>query len=274
MDLDLLALNLTGERLYANNKYKNVLSALVKFPYSFFVSAVIAAPGVGETIYYYHNDHLGTPQVLTDDQGQVVWRGDYKPFGEVDVVVEQVRNDCRFPGQYYDQETSLHYNYFRNYHPGIGRYAETDPFGVYGLLVAKDPNVFAEAAINPYGYVQSNPIKALSPFGSPVAADVLPQPLPWVPPPWTWPAIGSMIAPWIGPAIVGGAVITGVILLTPSEIAEDECEDFDLHKHCVRLFVLCDEQQWKGDCGQCLLYCKTQGEWDYLNCPPGSSRWE
>jgi len=33
-------------------------------------------------VYYYHNDHLGTPQVMTDEMGQVVWKADYKPFGE------------------------------------------------------------------------------------------------------------------------------------------------------------------------------------------------
>ncbi len=36
-----------------------------------------------ENIYYYHNDHLGTPRVLTDDQGAVVGDVDYKPFGEI-----------------------------------------------------------------------------------------------------------------------------------------------------------------------------------------------
>ena len=99
IDLDLMGLGLTGGRLYAHNKPKNVLLALLGFPYRLFVSSVIAAPGVSETIYYYHNDHLGTPQVLTDDQGQVVWKGDYRPFGGVDVVVEEIKNNFRFPGQ-------------------------------------------------------------------------------------------------------------------------------------------------------------------------------
>ena len=38
-----------------------------------------------EVIYYFHNDHLGTPQLMTDDQGVVVWKATYKPFGEVEV---------------------------------------------------------------------------------------------------------------------------------------------------------------------------------------------
>jgi len=39
-----------------------------------------------ERIYYYHNDHLGTPQVMTDESGQVVWKADYEPFGKATVT--------------------------------------------------------------------------------------------------------------------------------------------------------------------------------------------
>lgn len=39
-----------------------------------------------------------------------------------------------FPGQYYDSETGLHYNYFRTYDPEIGRYRESDPIGQFGGL--------------------------------------------------------------------------------------------------------------------------------------------
>jgi hypothetical protein len=51
-----------------------------------------------------HNDHLGTPQKLTDSNGTVVWAADYKPFGEATIT-----NNLRFPGQYYDAETGLNY---------------------------------------------------------------------------------------------------------------------------------------------------------------------
>lgn len=71
--------------------------------------------------------------------------------------------DLRFPGQYYDQETGLHYNYFRDYHPGIGRYVEPDPIGLDG-------------GINLYAYVGSSPIRSsdrsglLGPFAGAIAA--------------------------------------------------------------------------------------------------------
>ncbi|WP_082411366.1 RHS repeat-associated core domain-containing protein [Methylogaea oryzae] len=38
----------------------------------------------------------------------------------------------RLPGQYYDRETGLHYNVFRDYDPGTGRYIESDPIGLRG----------------------------------------------------------------------------------------------------------------------------------------------
>jgi YD repeat-containing protein len=62
-------------------------------------------------IYYFGNDRLGTPQILTDSTNTVVWEGYYKPFGEADVNPNSsVVNNFRFLGQHYDQETGLHYN--------------------------------------------------------------------------------------------------------------------------------------------------------------------
>jgi RHS repeat-associated protein len=41
-----------------------------------------------------------------------------------------VVNNLRFPGQYFDEETGLHYNYHRDYDPATGRYLEADPMGI------------------------------------------------------------------------------------------------------------------------------------------------
>ena len=98
----------------------------------------------GETAYYYHNDHLGTPQVLTDGAGSLAWKAVYTPFGEAVVSIFTVENPFRFPGQYYDQETGLHYNYFRYYNPPIGRYLTPDPIGLLGGI-----NLFLYASSNP-----------------------------------------------------------------------------------------------------------------------------
>jgi RHS repeat-associated protein len=106
----------------------------------------------GESVYYYHNDHLGTPQVLTDDPGTIAWKAVYTPFGQAVASIQTVENPFRFPGQYYDAETGLHYNYFRYYDPTTGRYITPDPIGL-------------EGGINLFAYVENNPLLSIDPFG-------------------------------------------------------------------------------------------------------------
>jgi RHS repeat-associated protein len=108
--------------------------------------------GETEAIFFYHTDHLGTPLMMTDRTGQVVWQGEYLPFGEPFSVNEDVdgdgvtvTNNLIFPGQYFDQETMLYYNMARAYGPKIGRYVEADPIGLNG-------------GRNIYGYSWQNPI--------------------------------------------------------------------------------------------------------------------
>jgi len=103
-------------------------------------------------VYYYHNDHLGTPQRMTDESGAVVWSADYKPFGEVTITTETITNNFRFPGQYYDQETGLHYNWHRYYDPATGRYLTADPIGLGG-------------GTDLFSYVQNNPVNLYDPPG-------------------------------------------------------------------------------------------------------------
>ena len=107
--------------------------------------------GVG-AVYYFHCDHLGTPQRVTDASGVVVWAADYLPFGEVDVTVAGVVNNLRFAGQYFDGETGLHYNWNRYYDPSLGRYLRADPIGLDG-------------GINLYAYVDGNPTNAIDSKG-------------------------------------------------------------------------------------------------------------
>lgn len=108
--------------------------------------------------YYIHNDHLGTPQSMTDSAGAVVWRAQYAPFGlavvdeDVDGDGHQVSLNVRFPGQYFDGETGFYYNYFRTYDPETGRYITSDPIGLRGGL-------------NTYGYVTGNPVNLVDPIG-------------------------------------------------------------------------------------------------------------
>ncbi|WP_232426511.1 RHS repeat domain-containing protein [Desulfuromonas soudanensis] len=109
----------------------------------------------GGNYYFYHNDHLGTPQRLTSAaDGAVVWGAGYLAFGAVVVDPSSaVENNLRFPGQYADAETGLYYNFQRYYDPVRGRYTQVDPIG------------FAGGDVNLYGYVKNNSNNYLDPLG-------------------------------------------------------------------------------------------------------------
>ncbi|NJD05056.1 MAG: hypothetical protein FIA97_00980 [Methylococcaceae bacterium] len=98
------------------------------------------APGPA-IVYQVHTDHLGTPQELTDSQGKIAWSARYTAWGKrLGPVIGDYGNltrsttDChlRYPGQYEDEETGLHYNTFRYYDPDIGRIVSQDPIGILG----------------------------------------------------------------------------------------------------------------------------------------------
>ncbi|WP_240651250.1 MULTISPECIES: RHS repeat-associated core domain-containing protein [unclassified Variovorax] len=104
------------------------------------------APFVKEEIAFYQCDHLGTPQELTDHEGRVAWSASYKAWGEARQAISEAgrkagfRNPIRFQGQYWDEETGLHYNRYRYYDPHSGRFISSDPIKILGGL-----NVFAYA---------------------------------------------------------------------------------------------------------------------------------
>jgi RHS repeat-associated protein len=110
-----------------------------------------------QTLYFIQADHLNTPRLITNSAGAAVWRWDnQEPFGN-DVPNENPSGlgtlvvPLRFPGQYFDRETNLAYNYFRTYDPGIGRYVQFDPIGLRG-------------GRNGYLYVAANPLRYIDPL--------------------------------------------------------------------------------------------------------------
>ena len=131
-------------------------------------------------IYAVHTDHLGTPRAITDPANTVVWRWDSDPFGTTlpqegtGADGQPFAYNLRFPGQYYDSETGLHYNYFRDYDPTTGRYVQSDPIGVlrytpdpmfseYGsALTQKD---LLDGLNHPYAYTEGNPLYWIDPDG-------------------------------------------------------------------------------------------------------------
>jgi RHS repeat-associated protein len=86
-----------------------------------------AQAAVPTGIYYYYNDHLGTPLKMVNSSGTTVWSADYLPFGSATVAPSStIENNWRFPGQFWDGESGLHYNFYRFYGPTIGRYINAD----------------------------------------------------------------------------------------------------------------------------------------------------
>ncbi|HET8707718.1 MAG TPA: RHS repeat-associated core domain-containing protein, partial [Pseudomonadales bacterium] len=115
--------------------------------------------GLAETkITYLHNDLLGSPVVATDEQGQVVWRKSYGPFGVEETSEGQ---SARNPGMGYtghasDRSTGLVYMGARFYNPQTGVFLSRDPASVS----ANDPFSF-----NRYSYVNNNPYRYRDPNG-------------------------------------------------------------------------------------------------------------
>lgn len=76
-------------------------------------------------------DLVGTPRELIDEQGEIAWRTRTTLWGTTSWNTSATTyTPLRFPGQYFDSETGLHYNYFRHYDPETARYLSTDPLGL------------------------------------------------------------------------------------------------------------------------------------------------
>jgi RHS repeat-associated protein len=108
-------------------------------------------------LYYVHADHLNTPRLVTDTSNNIRWRWESDAFGatapnENPAGVGLLEYNLRFPGQQYDAVVGLHYNYFRDYDPAVGRYVQSDPIGLMG-------------GTNTFAYVMGTPISAFDLLG-------------------------------------------------------------------------------------------------------------
>jgi RHS repeat-associated protein len=107
-------------------------------------------PAGGVEVFWIEPDQVDSPRAIVNQTHQLVWQWDSDPFGstlpsENPSALAAFSYNLRFPGQYFDAETQTHYNYFRDYDPQTGTYAESDPSGLDG-------------GINTFSYVDSSPI--------------------------------------------------------------------------------------------------------------------
>jgi RHS repeat-associated protein len=112
----------------------------------------------GVVLYYVHADHLNTPRLINDTSNNLRWRWDSDAFGtnapsENPSGLGTFEYGLRFPGQQYDGVMGLHYNYFRDYDPTVGRYVQSDPIGLEG------------GGFSTYAYVLADPLRKIDPRG-------------------------------------------------------------------------------------------------------------
>ncbi len=108
---------------------------------------------IDDRFYSIVTDLVGTPAEMVTEPGEVAWQAQSTLWGAPLHAPGPEGAYCplRFPGQYHDPETALHYNYQRHYDPETGRYASLDPLGL-------------SPGPNPRTYV-ANPFTAVDPFG-------------------------------------------------------------------------------------------------------------
>jgi RHS repeat-associated protein len=195
-------------------------------------------------LYQVTPDHLGAPRtVVRTSDGSVVWNWRREPFGTGAAAVEQgFEYGLRFPGQYFDQESGLHYNYFRDYDPSTGRYIESDPIGLRGGL-------------STYGYTLQNPLRHTDPTGEATEAAL------------GWCIAGGPANPLCDAAIVLNICKwagIGVLAISLSGDSAKECTDDDEDcpkpKDCKQIKQSCIEM-----CSDTTLPTRDNG-FSFFNC--------
>jgi RHS repeat-associated protein len=143
------------------NRTINIFSLLLLL--LFLTSTIVSA---AEKVYYYHTDPAGTPLAMTDSRGNVIWKADYRPFGEEQSVTGTAENNRKFVGKEKDTESGLSYFGARYLKSDVGRFISPDSVGAVdpwtgkeNLVILHNPqrlNQYAYGLNNPYRYVDAD----------------------------------------------------------------------------------------------------------------------
>ena len=216
----------------------------------------------GSKHYAVHTDHLNTPRRLTNSSKQVAWQWAFSAFGDEQPIlarnrfvdpattpnagtttIAEVTFNLRYPGQYFDKESGLHFNWMRSYSPNNDRYTQADPIDLKG-------------GWNKFAYVGCNLLSFTDPTGEIAIAPLI-----------IW-----------GIPIIGGATWWYTTDKRPKlpdwgrdndpprgEPWPKENKDF-----CVRTYADCVNYGWSGSCQTCMDRCISSGsgDWPFHMCKP------
>ena len=172
-------------------------------------------------ILYYHNDQIGIPREMTDGEGNIVWSGNYSGWGKLtqeERLEPEVHQPFRLQNQHYDEETGLHYNFFRYYDPEIGRFTQQDPIGLEGGNNFYQFSTNIQNMMDPWGL---NAVSMAKGALSMIAIDTMtPDPTDVA-----WPK-------WLAYRVLGAAA-TGVVALSGSDTCTGKCQEEKKRKKCL-----------------------------------------
>ncbi len=128
-----------------------------------------------DQVFFYVTDPVGTPLAMTDPSGNIVWKADYKPFGEENSIVADQKNNKEFVGKEKDEETGIYYFNARYMESRVGRFVAVDPVRAVdpfnnqtNEVILTDPQ-----HLNNYAYAQNNPVNFIDPSG--LLAEITPD---------------------------------------------------------------------------------------------------